>query len=137
MDKKYVLAKLRDCNGDTSKRWCVFYYVDGDRKRIWLSQKLTTRPERYKEAEKIIKEINRKLRSGIYDFEITDKNNLSELLKRALDYKKTHAKPRSIKSFDFIIRVLKEWLKKNNLQNIYISKILRQFWLINLLMILL
>ena len=66
----YKLASLSDAKGDVKKRWHISFYVwhkhEGKltRKQVYLSNKIKTKAVRYREADKMIREINRLLQSG-------------------------------------------------------------------------
>ena len=143
MDKHnypYKLAELYDANGDLSKRWRVTFYVWSTvthsliRKQKWISAKFTTKSQRIKEADRLIKSINRLLAEG---YHINDKTAVSfsrknetviswvEAFQWAQTSKKSAVRYRAEAMISFIIEHLGGFLKQKKLTNLPVQHVTR------------
>jgi integrase len=110
----YTLPTIRDHEGDISKRWAVYWYVDGKRKVEWISEKIKSRKARYLEADKIIKEVSEQLKNGTSRIVVTSKIKLSTIIETALQFKKLYISFRTYQSYSNITYKLIDWVKANN-----------------------
>lgn len=124
----FTKPELKDYKGDTSKRWRVEWYEDTRpvtkkvsnlRKHKWLSEKFITREDRYREAERLKKEISDKLSNNK---DTGNKVYFINELQRALNYKLSVLSSKNSKN-NFIYRAndLKDWLIKNKLEKIEVQ----------------
>ena len=121
--------KLYDAGGDISKRWFVYYYIknkDGKfvRKRSFISGKIKSKIERYKEADILISTLTRKLRAGWNPETIESKRNvlLIDAIDKVLSIKSNTLRKRSIYTIRNHYKVFKEFLVNNKLNNIKVER---------------
>ncbi len=125
----FKTAKLFDADGDITQRWFVFYYFkDGEtgkflRFRIWISEKLLTRAQRYERGKALIREINLKLRKGFNPF-VQQNRSLSPLIltiDEFLKIKKTTLRNRSYCSYKSYLKHFRTYLESSHLVNIEVE----------------
>lgn len=109
----YTLPQLRDQDGDLTKRWAVYWYVDGQRKVEWISEKIKDRKSRYLQAQKVIDEVTEQLQKGKKEIFIDSKKSLVNLIDSALKWKKLYVSVRTFQSYESITTKLVSWLKAN------------------------
>lgn len=135
----YKLAELYDAAGDMSKRWRVTFYVwdEGNhilvRKQKWISNKFTTKSQRIKEADRLIKSINNLLASG-YHIKANSSPSLPknqaiiswlEAFQWAQSAKKNTIRYRSTAQIEFILEHLEVFLRKHKLLNLPVQFVTR------------
>lgn len=111
-------AKLYDAEGNLAARWFVFYYfknpVTGKYQRFteYISQKYSTRQQRYDHARSVIKEINNKLHRGFNPFIKQNKSvtQISKCLDYYLEAKDREIRRRTYISYYSYIKDFKDWL---------------------------
>lgn len=127
----YKLASLSDAKGDLKKRWHVSFYVwhkhEGKliRKRIFISSTLKSKAARYREADKIIREINRLLQSGyIIGEKPHPQRSVPTKIMSFLDAfiwvqqtRKGEIRDKSLQTFDTVITNLREYVQEKKLVN--------------------
>ena len=126
----FKLAKLFDSDGNTSTRWFVYYFFKDPetdkfvRFRIFVSNSLHTRSERYDRARGIIKAINKRLSEGYNPF-AANKNELTPTSK-ALEYfleSKKHLRSRTLTSYRSYVKDFKDWLVEKKQINLSIESL--------------
>ena len=125
----FKTAKLFDADGDIAQRWFVFFYFKDPetnkyvRIRLWISEKLITRAQRYERGKVLIREINLKLRKGFNPF-IQQNRSLSPLIitiDEFLKIKKTTLRNRSYCSYRSYLKHFKAYLETSHLVNIEVE----------------
>ncbi len=113
----YKPAKLFDADGDINHRWFIYYFFRDPvtdkfvRFRLYISQRMRTRSQRYEKAQELKKTINRRLASGYNPF-VAQARELTTVLS-ALDYfveSKKHLRARSLISYRSYVKDFKGWI---------------------------
>lgn len=124
-----ITPKVRDYDGDLSKRWAVWVNVPAgnttERRIYWISQKFKTKLERYAEADRIINEIQDKVNRGEWaDIKkvSTGYERLENALNSALEFKKNYISNRTYQSYSNLVKRLNKWIRKEGLQNIRVDQ---------------
>jgi integrase len=119
---------LFDAGGDLTKRWFVFYYAnetgepEKKRVRVFISSRCKTREERYREADRLKKEILESFLRDQSQANQPEKLRLVDALAKAMEYKESHLRARSLQSYRQTIRLFLAWLRKAGLQSVRVGE---------------
>lgn len=140
LEYPYKLASLYTANDDLSKRWRVTFYVWDTRihqlvrKQKWIGANFQTKNQRIKEANRLIRSINKLLEDGYHlsanPAKKTGSNNSTliswlDAWKWAALQKKADVRPRAAQLIDFLVDRLDEYLIKANLSSLPLQYVTR------------
>jgi len=138
----YRLARLSDAGGDLTKQWVVVYYAWSEKRKTLVRKRViikgSTVAERMKDAELVIKEINKQLKAGAYvngdkpalDSSVTEPAgpllNPTESMAKAIEYflaiKKSTLKANSHKTYRSSLKLFQVYLSDKNLTRLRLNQ---------------
>ncbi len=140
-DYPFKPATLYTANDDLSKRWRVTFYVWDTRvhqlvrKQKWIGANFQTKTQRIKEANRLIRSINKLLEDGyhISDTSARKANSTNLTLISWLDawkwaalQKKADVRPRAAQLLDFMLERLEKYLIQSNQHNLPLQYVSRE-----------
>jgi integrase len=139
-DFPYRAAELYDAGGDLTKRWRVTFYVYNSethqlvRKQKWISSKFKSKSQRLKEADRLIKAINKLLAEGYHISPNSPSKSIKssplmswiDAFRWAASQKKSSVRYRSEAYFEFIIDNLQSYLVAHKMANFPLQLVTRE-----------
>lgn len=122
----YTLPTLNEREGDTNKRWFIYYSFRNpennklERQLVWISSKLKTKTARRKQAQELILSITNQLKKGWspYGNELPELSRLFDAVEFVLKLKIAQTRKSTASSYKTAANKFFLFLKSENLENI-------------------